>query len=723
VRNYALGILFAVIAVAIAACGGQGSPGTPYPAVPNSGGAALSTNVSQAFALPATTGLGVGSAKLEGSGTVAVSQSVSNPNSVPALQAVRRPAISSSARPQATASSATNTAVAYITVTAQTAATLASATFAVSPTATIPSGTYYLAFWNGAQWVTIGSPATVSGGVITVSTGSITPPASIAAGTSYYFAIYTGQIFVTPTPPPPPPVVSPSVLQLSIGQQGPITVTSGAQITIKATSSNTGVATVAPASASTGTGTTATFTVSAVAVGTVTITFTDPLNQTGTATVTVNNNSPTPSPIPPGTKTIGLGDAAPIGISADPNTQITISTSSTGVAPLATGAPGSPPPGATPPTMFASTSSVTMTTDSNGQAYFWVNGAAGGYATISLADIHANTGTIGLTVSAISNGTFANGATGWNPCSYAHSAGATPNPAAASPYPNTPEPAQTGSPTPETPVPLATLSPLVTITSPPGNDNPGWSNYTAASLTANTGSITFSQNGISETVTTPASSAPSLLGSNVMLLGSINGTRYPQGTFGACQTITVPTPAPGQGDPYLSFYVLEGGTEYTFKEADQEAAIFQSYSSNVASTLDEYLFTEQDCYIHPSDAGTPAGIWGKSITSAGAKGCWPNTYGGDPSTYQNWLQGGFWSPRGPYDLSAYAGQTVTLFLGNWSYFSDAQVYDLQFMYVGAVQTTFSSTFPTTAPYIKGRSLGTVMLHQRATSAPNKAPIR
>ncbi|MGB6986665.1 MAG: hypothetical protein WBD74_11895 [Candidatus Aquilonibacter sp.] len=718
-RNYLLGIIIAVTAIAIAACGGQGSPGTPYPAVPNANAASL-TSGGQTITLTSVTGLAVGTAKVSGSGSVSVSQSIGNPSGVPIL-AIAKPKTPASVKAQESG----NTPLAYVTVTAQSDATVSQAILSLSPTAGIPNGTYYLAFWNGAQWVTLGSPASINAGVITASTGIISPAVSLSTGSSYYLAIYTGQIFVTPTPPPAPPVVSPSVLSLSVGQTHLITVTSGAQLTITALSSNTNVATVTPSSTSTGMETTASFTVTAVSAGTATITFTDPIHQTGTSTIQVNNNSPTPSPSPPGTTTIGLGDTAPIGISADPNTQITITTSAYTIAALATGSPGPlPTPPATlpaPPTTFASASSVTMTTDSSGAAYFWVHGAAGGYATISLSDVHGNTSTMTLTVSAITNGTFTNGMTGWNACSYAYSAkSATIN--AASPFPNTPEPAQTAPA--ETPVPLGSLSPLVSVTtSPPANDNPGWSDYTDASLTPNTGSVTFSQNGISETVTTPGS-FPSTLGTNVMLLGSINAANnpFPKGTFGVCQTFTIPTPAPGVGDPYLSLYVLEGGTEYTFKYADNEAAIFGSYSANVASTLDEYLFAEENCYAHPSDA-TPAGIWGGAGISGGGAGCWPYTYGGDPSAYQNWLQGGFWSPRGPYDLSAYAGQTVTLFLGNWSNYHDTAAYYLQFMYVGAVQTTFSSTFPATAPYNKRRSLGTVKLGSRSMPAANKSPIR
>jgi hypothetical protein len=701
VRNLFLGGFAAVALAAVAACtGGNSSPNVPYPG-PTMVGSAAITSSGTTITLPATTGYGVGTAKVFGSGTVGVTQSASNPSGVPVLELKQRQT-TGGAQPD----SAANTPIAYVTVTASSATTLSQVTLTIAPTTTIPSGSYYLAFWNGAQWVTVGSPASISNGVVSVSSGSLSPTVSLASGASYYMAIYTGQIFVTPTPPPPPPVASPASLTLSEGQSSTIAVTTNPQLVITAVSSDTTVAQVSPASVNTQTGTTATFTVNAqLKVGTATITFTDPLGHTASTTVTVNDTAPTPEPSP-ATATIGLGDVATVTLSAKPSTAITIVSASSSVASLnttdsATGASGS----------------ISVTTDTTGAATFYVVGASGGVTSITLTDPYSNTGTMNVTVSAITNGTFANGTTAWTPCSYSRAADANAGPVnAASPFPNTPEPAQTAPA--ETPVPVGSLPPI-SVTAPPANDNPGWSDYTSTSLTPNTGSVTFSQNGISETITTPAS-APPVLGSNVMLLGSIEASvnAFPKGTFGVCQTITVPSAA-----PYLSLYVLEGGTEYTYKYADTEAAIFGSYSSNVASTLDSTLFSEDNCYVHPTTA-TPPGIWGGSGISGGGAGCWPSTYGGDPSGYENWLQGGFWSPRGPYDLSAYAGQTVTLFLGNWSYYHDTASYYAQFMYVGNVQMTGSSTFPTTAPLTKGRKLA-ITLHPKTTiqsAKPTAKPI-
>jgi len=708
VRNYMLGAFCAIMLIAVAACGGQGSPGTPYPSLSNVGGSTLSTS-GTSITLPQATGLAVGTAKISGSGSVSLTQSIGNPSNVPVLMTVGRPAVGPSGKPQSSASPSANTALAYVTVTASATSSISNIQLTLSPTAGIPNGTYYLAYWNGAQWVTIGSAATVSGTTITVNSGSINPAVSLAAGSSYYLAIYTGQIFVTPTPEPSPPVASPSSLSLSLGQIGTITVTSNPQITITATSSNASVATVT-ASASTGSGTTATFTVTTVGVGNATLTFKDPINQTTTVAVEVNNNSPTPEPSPQ-TATIGLGDVVAVLVNADPNTLITVTSGSGSIA------------GVSATNASSTSATASATTNGSGQVTFYVTGNTGGATTIAFSDPSTppNVGTMNVTVSAITNGAFTNGTTGWVPCSYTYADTDKSTPTnAASPFPNTPEPAQTAAS--ETPVPLASLSPLVAVTAPPANDNPGWSDYTSGSLTPNTGSVSFSQNGISETITTP-STAPPVLGSSVMLLGSINASPnpYPKGTFGVCQSFTVPTPEPNVGDPYISLWVLEGGTEYTFKYADNEAAIFGSYSSNVASTLDEYLFAEENCYAHPSTA-TPAGIWGGSGITGGGAGCWPADYGGDPSLYQNWLEGGFWSPRGPYDLSAYAGQTVTLFLGNWSYYHDTATYYLQFMYVGNVQTTFGSTFPSSAPLAKGRMLGTVSLgHRRGIQAATPRP--
>ena len=718
-RNVLLGAFGVLALAAVAACGGA-NPNANYPAITNVGSSSALTTSGVTITVPAATGLAVGTAKISGSGSVSVTQSTSAATGVSALSVKTR------AKSVHVADTA-NTPVAYVTVTAQSAASLSQVQLAVAPTSSVPSGTYYVAFWNGTQWVTVGSPATVTNGVISVNTGALNPPVTLTSGSSYYLAIYTGQIFTTPTPPPPSPAASPSAVTMFLNASTQIQVTSGEGITITASSSNTSLVTVSPASAQTvltNGSYVATFTVnsSATQTGTATITFTDPLGHTGTTTVTVSNAPITPSP-DPGAPSIGLGDMTPVTVHSKPGVQLAITANLPGVATVAAGGTGTAPTSPTPPSGGSFGTTATITANSSGYAYFWVDAVAGGYATVSVDDAADGlTGTLAITVSSVSNGTFTNGQTGWAPCSYAWAAkSAMTNPA--SPVPSTPEPAQTGNPA-GTPVPLASLSPLVAVTAPPANDNPGWSDYTTTSVTPNTGSVTFIQNGTSETVVTPGS-APSVLGSDVMLLGSIEADTnpYPKGEFGVCQTIAVPTAPPSGSGPYLSMYVLEGGSEYSFKYADNEAALFGSYSStsNTASSLDEYLFTEEDCYLHPTTA-SPAGIWGGTGVNADS-GCWPATYGGDTGTdnpYYNWLMGGFWQERGPYNLSAYAGSSVTLFLGNYSYYHDSAAYYAQFMYVGNVETTFSSTFPTSAPLNKKRGFSVTVSTPRATIKAQKA---
>jgi len=287
-----------------------------------------------------------------------------------------------------------------------------------------------------------------------------------------------------------------------------------------------------------------------------------------------------------------------------------------------------------------------------------------------------------VTVSAITNGAFTNGLSGWTDCSYAHKELAAPvNPA--SPLPASA--ASQGSTT-YTPVPAGSLPP-VTVVTPPANDNPG--------------------PPAADNITVGATTPPQL-GNAVAFTGTVNAglVPHPSGAFGMCQSIAVPAAA-----PYLSFWVFEGGAGYQFSDFDQEAVVLQG------STIGATLFAEQDCYLHPgipsSGSSTAGGLYGGAgvFTSSG---CWPAAYGGDTSgPYYDWVQGGFWQQRGPYDLSAYAGQTITLFLGNWSFYHETATYYAQFMFVGDVQLIPSSTLPTTTPLARGRSLGTITLRHNA----------
>jgi hypothetical protein len=642
VRKRIYGAIALLTLAAVAACaGGNGTPNTPYPTPFNVSGGTLSTSSPQAVTLPSTTGLGVGTVTVSGSGTVAVAQSASNPSGVPVLQ-IAKPKLSGG--PAAPAASA-NTPLAYVTITATSASTLNSiANLTITPTGTLPAGPYYLAFWNGTQWVTIGKPGVVNGGTITFASVTLNPAVTLASGSSFYLAVYTGQIFVTPTPPPPAPVASPSSQTLNLGVSGSITVTSGSGITITAQSSNTSVATVT-ASASTGTGTTATFTVTPVGVGNATITFTDPLNQTGTATVTVVNTNPSPNPSP-ASGTIGLGDQVTLVVPAKTGTVINATSSNSAVLSV----------------------TATATGDANGHATFTATAAGPGTATLTFTDPVNDKGTFTATVSGIKNGAFTSGLTNWSNCSYAHVAfTATVN--EATPVPS-PAPSQSpGSAT--TPIPAANLTALSAAVTPPPNDNPSPPPFVTSSA------------------------APAAVGSSVALLGSLNDatTNVPKGEFGICQTVAVTSAA-----PYLSFWVWEGGENYSFKSSDQEAEVLDA----TGTTIQQTLFAEEHCYVHP-----PAESPGLVSTS---NGCWPSAFGGDSSGYKDWVAGGYWYQRGPYNLSAYAGQTVTLYFGNYSYYANTTNVYSNFYYLGNVQLLPTSTLPMTVPLVRGRTFSVQLSH-------------
>ncbi len=712
-RNFLLGAFGVLTLALVAACGG-GSPSTNYPAPLVGGG---STTAGIAIALPQATGLAVGSVTIAGSGSVSAQQSTSNPSAVTVLSFKHRDIIP-----------AGQTAVAYVTITATSAVTISGVTVAVAPQPPVTSGTYSLAYWNGSQWVSYlnsagTAPVTAtpsSSGVITLSSGNITPPVTLAQGASFYLAVYTGGgVFSTPTPKPAAPTVTPSSITLSEGTQGTLTVTSGGNITITAKSSNTAIATVT-SSATTGSGTTstATFTVTAQtgpsSIGTATITFTDPLGQTTTATANVNNTAPTPAPSP-ASATVGLGDVVPIVVSAHVSTQITITSSSTSVAEVNTTDSSSGASGSISVTTGAAGS------PSAGQATFYVYGAGGGTATISMADTYGNTGTLPITVSAIKNGNFTQGMTGWTPCTYSHTSQTTGTNATQIIESGTPSYATvqgpqigaTASPVfTAAPAPTSTpLSSLVTPTSPPNNDNPG---YPSA------GSLEIQLAGVASgapttyTIDTPGTPPP-LLGSGVMLLGNVNASTNPNpaGTFGMCQTITVPASA-----PYLSMYVLEGGEYYKSTENDQEVAVFPTSTLTngyIVTGTPTYLFLEWNCYLDESYLD-----WG---TGESASNSCLNT---DTTAGSNWYLGGVWEPRGPYSLSAYAGDQVTLFVGIWAYYSNYGASDAkynEFMYVGNVQMTANGTsIPSSGPLSRTRPITFALPTTRGSVQAIKPPI-
>lgn len=249
----------------------------------------------------------------------------------------------------------------------------------------------------------------------------------------------------------------------------------------------------------------------------------------------------------------------------------------------------------------------------------------------------------------ISNGDFASGALvdshgfGWTSCSIGHTSLA----AAINPSP-VPAGAATQTAAPTTPVIPA---PTVVIGTPPPDYNPNI------------------------TPTAP----PAEVGTNVALTGDPEGETT--GSTGICQTFVVPA-----STPELTFWVYEGGSEYNFKYADQEADILDS----TGTTIQQTLFAEENCFWYPGTLGDTGYL---------GSGCIPSAYGGT-ATYVDW-QGGYWTQRGPFDLSAYAGQTVTLFIGVWSSSTHASPATYgQFMFVGNVQLQAGNSGSVT---VSGRS--------------------
>jgi len=128
------------------------------------------------------------------------------------------------------------------------------------------------------------------------------------------------------------------------------------------------------------------------------------------------------------------------------------------------------------------------------------------------------------------------------------------------------------------------------------------------------------------TVTPESGTYMALAGSATDKTGNANGI---------CQDISVPLNA-----PLLTFYVWEGGTQFGFGTTDDEADLISTPGSGTP-TLTDTLFAEINCY--------DLSVGNASCLAGGTR-----------------AKGGAWTPRGPYDLSAYAGQSLTLFVGTWA---------------------------------------------------------
>lgn len=635
-----LGGLFAVMLLAVAAACSSGQ--TDLAHLTSGAGNAQNTIGNAPYVTNTVNGM-QSYLSIAGKGSLTVSASASAPSSVTAFAARR-------------ADTVTNSPILYYTVTATSATNITGVTLLNISMPAAPAGSAYVAYYSGSSWITAGEPSpkpgTYSNGVLGIPGGSINPTAGVnlTSGQSLYLVAYTGGV-ATPTPSPPPaPVASPSALTLSVGQTGSVTITTGDNDAVTAVSDNPSAATVKSPVTADATGAAA-FTITAVGAGSAKITFTDAYSRTTTANVTVTTAPPTPMPSP-ANAIIGLGDTISVGISAKPSTAITVTSTNTSI---------------------ATVSASTVTTDGTGAATVNVTGVSAGATTITFTDPYNDVGTMNVTVSAIKNGNFATGLTNWTACSFQHAAYSSGPVDPSTPTPNVPVPAQTSAAT--TPVPLASVSNLVGAATPPANDNPN-----------------------------ATGTAPPVLGSSVALIGSIdsatpapgvNEGAYPKGNFGLCQSFAVPATA-----TYLSFWVWEGGSNYSFATSDQEADILDS----TGTTLEATLFAEENCYIHPSLGWAPG--------AASTSGCWPAAYGGDSSDYMDWIGGGYWQERGPFNLSSYEGQTVTLYIGNWSYYLDQASKYAQFMYVGNVETTTTSTFPTAGPLHARRNVGAVTLVHR-----------
>jgi len=658
-RNEIIAALAVAALAVVAACSG-GAPGTPYPANPGVGSASLTSG--NTITIPQATGLAVGSASLSGTGTVTASQSVSNPRGTAVL--------SLGSRTVHRAETGANTPICYVTFTAASAATISSVSLQVAPSSPPPAGSYYVAYWNGTQWLAEGLAGSVSSsGVISVNTGTISPAIKLSAGQSIYFAVYSGAFL---TPNPSPPVASPNPIPVDLLSSTTVNVATNAGLTVTATSANTHIATVT-ASATANPQGEAPFTVDGVNSGSTTITFTDPVGQKTTDTVNVSDNLPSPAPSPAGF-VISAGDSTSIVVTTVENVKITASSADTAVA-----------------TITGSAQS-----NSSGQATFTVTGVSSGTAKLTFTDPYGDSDSTIIDVSPVRSGSFtSSNGTGtlgaWSGCSFAHSAIGTP--VSPSPQPYKPG-GQSGTPVPAMTPPGA--ADLVGVVTPP--------NYVE------------DLSGTFSTLSSPYS-VPSQIGSNVAITG---GSPPPagdpggevasetNGAAGICQTLTLDST-----NKYLTFWVYEAGWEYYFDDYDQEADVLNS-SGTALYSASSILFAELNCFVNPGYVG---------ITGYTKNHCIPNSLGGYYSGTSQYFQGGFWTPRGPYDISQIVpvGDSYTLFLGVFD--NTAEYGNDPFpatygngMFISNVEMTDSDTFPSAGPFDRRRSLTLTLPRGRAQAA-------
>ena len=174
-------------------------------------------------------------------------------------------------------------------------------------------------------------------------------------------------------------------------------------------------------------------------------------------------------------------------------------------------------------------------------------------------------------------------------------------------------------------------------------------------------------------------------GGNAALVGmglGMTTANTGKGALGICQNVVVP--ASGQ----LSLWVLEGGNKAYYDGQDQEAEIFlasaglNSSTNTTASLPDLQLFSENNCW-------NGLNLQGGSGPNGATKPC-----AIDHSGVPDLANGNVWREKGPYDLSTYAGQTVTVFLGIWNSSSSGTYYN--YAYYDDVQLT-GAAGPTPSP--------------------------
>jgi hypothetical protein len=166
----------------------------------------------------------------------------------------------------------------------------------------------------------------------------------------------------------------------------------------------------------------------------------------------------------------------------------------------------------------------------------------------------------------------------------------------------------------------------------------------------------------------PASASPHS-GTYAAQIGYINSTvSRKKGLLGLCQDLTVPATR-----PMFTVWVWEGGNVAAFSTADTEVDLFQGATWTATSPTGGMIttssptktyFAETNCYNNTNTSGGSS-TFGSCATGSPAQP--PNSHGGQ------------WRLKGPYDLSTYAGQSVTIMLGLWSSSTSSGYYD--YLYV------------------------------------------